>query len=277
MNSYRHGLLVVSGVLQLLIIAVPQEDGVVHGDGQLQHGGQRLGDVGYLAEEVVAAQIEQDAHADAGQEHEGHQPAVQQDHHGGAGTGHSQRHIHRLLLLAQILQVCHQRRHTGDEALLSRDGADLADGVHGHILAGGRVEEHRHHGGVPLIESAVQLIRQQLHGDGQIGQRIVPQYGVHMIHGLDLFLQGRHVLLRHVLHNDEGESTLAEVVLQGVLPDDGVHVVRQVVEHIVVDARSQHAEGGGDHQRQGDDQYQHAVFDDGFCSLHVSHSSFPIS
>ena len=71
----------------LLFVAVPQEDGVVHGDGQLQHGGQRLGDVGYLTEEVVAAQIKQDAHADAGKEHKGHQPAVQQDHHGGAGAG----------------------------------------------------------------------------------------------------------------------------------------------------------------------------------------------
>ena len=277
MDGHGHGLVVVAILLKLLIVAVPQKDGVVHGDGQLQHGGQGLGDVGDLTEEVVAAQVEHDAHADAGQEHEGHQPAVQQKHHGGAGAGHCQGHIDGLLLLTQILQIGDQRRHAGDEALLSGDGADVADGVHGHILGCGRVEEHRHHGGVPLVEGVVQLVGQQLHGHRQVGQGVVPQHGIHMIHSLDLLLQGGHVLGGHVLHNDKGEGPLAEVLLQGVLADDGVHVVGQVVEHIVIDAGVQHAEHRGDHQRQRDDQDQHAVLDDRFCSTHGSYSSFPIS
>ena len=124
-DGHRHGLLVVALQGQLLVVAVPQEDGVVHGHCQLQHGGQRLGDIGDLTEEEIAAQIEEDANADAGQKDEGNQPAVQQQHHGGAGTGHRQRHIDGLLLLAQILQVGDQRRHAGDEALLACDGANL--------------------------------------------------------------------------------------------------------------------------------------------------------
>ena len=276
-DGHGHGLVMVGGALELLVVAVPQEDGVVHGDGQLQHGGQGLGDVGYLAEEVVAAQIEHNAHADAGQKYEGHQPAVQQQHHGGAGTGHRQRHINGLLLLAQVLQVGDQRRHAGDEALLSGDGADVTDGVHGHILAGGRVEEHRHHGGVPAVKGVIELVGQHLHGYRQVGQRVVPQHGIHMVHGLDLLLQGGYVPDGHVLHDDEGEGALAEVVLQGILSDDGVHIVGQVVEHIVIDAGVQHAEHRGDHQCQRQNQNQHAVFDDRFCSTHGSYSSFPIS
>ena len=111
-DGHRHGLLVVALQGQLLVVAVPQEDGVVHGHGQLQHRRQGLGDVGDLSQEEVAAKVIDDGHANAGQKHEWNQPAVQQQHHGGAGTGHSQRHIDGLLLLAQVLQIRHQCRHT---------------------------------------------------------------------------------------------------------------------------------------------------------------------
>ena len=49
------GCVTVLPSLILVFVAVPEEDGVVHGDRQLQHGGQGLGDVGYLSHEVVGA------------------------------------------------------------------------------------------------------------------------------------------------------------------------------------------------------------------------------
>ena len=102
-DGLGHGLVFILNVRALLIVAIPQEDGIVHRHGQLQHGGQRLGDIGNLAQEVVAAQVDHNADADTGQEDQRRQPAVQQQHHGQARAGHSQRHIDGLFLLAQIL------------------------------------------------------------------------------------------------------------------------------------------------------------------------------
>ena len=52
------------------LVAVQQEDGVVHRDAQLQDRHQRLGDVGDLAQEHVGAHVVHDGHADGGQEDE---------------------------------------------------------------------------------------------------------------------------------------------------------------------------------------------------------------
>ena len=54
-NGLGHGRLMVFLGRQLLTITVPQENGVVHGNGQLQHRRQGLGDVGNLPQEVVAS------------------------------------------------------------------------------------------------------------------------------------------------------------------------------------------------------------------------------
>ena len=52
-----HGLLVVGEALALLVVAMPEEDGVVHRHRQLQHGGQCLRDIGNLSQEVIGAQV----------------------------------------------------------------------------------------------------------------------------------------------------------------------------------------------------------------------------
>ena len=39
------------------VSAMPEEDGVVHRHRQLQHGGQRLRDIGNLSQEVIGAQV----------------------------------------------------------------------------------------------------------------------------------------------------------------------------------------------------------------------------
>ena len=163
-----HSLEVVGGLFTLLVVAVPQENGVVHRDGQLEHGGQRLGDIGDLAEEVVRSEIDQDRNADVGQKHERHQPAVKEDYHGRAGQYDGDGDVDRLFLLAQILQICDQRGHTAHEYLLAGNGADLADRVHGHVGGGGAVKEHGHQRRVAVVELVVDLVRQHFHRDGQI-------------------------------------------------------------------------------------------------------------
>ncbi len=41
----------------ILLVAVPQEDGVVHGNAQLQHRAQGFGNIGYLSKEIVGSHI----------------------------------------------------------------------------------------------------------------------------------------------------------------------------------------------------------------------------
>ena len=53
MNGIGHGLVLVLRQRLLLLVAVPQEDGIVQGDGQLQHGGHGLGDIADLPQEEV--------------------------------------------------------------------------------------------------------------------------------------------------------------------------------------------------------------------------------
>ena len=224
-NGVGHGLVGIGDLFPLLVIAVPQEDGVVHCDGQLQHGGHGLGDVGDLTQHHIGAQIIDNADADGEQEHQRGQPAVQKEHHGGAGQQHGQPHVHGLLPLAQILQVGDQRRHAGDEALLPRQRTNLPDGVHGHVRRGGGVEEHGHQCGVLRVEFLIEAVRQKLHGQAQIGKAVVPDHAVHVFHGGDFFFQCRHVLRGHILHDYQRERALAEVVQQFVLADDGIHIL----------------------------------------------------
>ena len=263
-----HGLALVPVEPPLLVITVPQEDGIVHRNGQLKYGGEGFGNVRDLPHEVVAAQVHEDHHPDAGQEHKGDQPAVQQEQHGSAGQGHRDAHIDGLLLLAQVLQVRHQGRHPGDEALLSRDAPDLPNGVHGQVGGGGGVKEHGHHGGAAGVERIIQLPGQQLHGDRQIQQGIIPQHGLHMVHLLDLRPEGGSVPVRHVLQDEEGEGPLAKFIQELVLPDHGVHVGRKVVQHIVVDARPRHPQNGGNQQEKGQNEDGDAVSDHRFGKTH---------
>ena len=252
----------------LLVVAVPEEDGVVHGHRQLQDRGQRLGDVGYLPHKIIGAQVQQDHHTDAGQEHQRSQPAVQQKQHGGAGQRDGDTHVNRLLRLAQVLQVRHQGGHAGDEALFPGDGPDLPDSVHSQVGGGGGIEEHRHHGSPLRVEGVVDLIRQQLHGDGYVQQGVVPQHGLHMVHPLNLLLQGGHIPGGHILQNEEGERPLVELLQQLVLPDDSIHILRQIVQHVIVDPRPRHAHDRRDHEQQRGDQDRYAVFDHRFGKTH---------
>ena len=226
MNGVGHGLVGVADLFPLLVVAVPQEDGIVHGDGQLQHRGHGLGDVGDLTHHHIAAQIIDDADADGEQEHQRGQPAVQKEHHGGAGQQHGQTDVHRLFLLAQVLQVGDQRRHAGDEALLPRQRTNLPDGVHGHVRRGGGVKKHGHQRGVVGVEFLINAVRQKLHGQAQVGNAVVPHHAVHVLHRGDLLLQRRHVLRGHILHDHQRERALAEVAQQLVLADDGIHILR---------------------------------------------------
>ena len=56
------------------------------------------------------------------------------------------------------------------------------------------------------IEFRVDFIRQQLHGDGKVKQGVIPDHGIHMIDLLNFCLQGSYILVRHILHDNEGKK-----------------------------------------------------------------------
>ena len=114
------------------------------------------------------------------------------------------------------------------------------------------------------VEFAVDFIRQDFHRNGDVRQRVVPQNGFHVVDRFDFFGQLCHVPPGHILHNDEGERTLSEVLQERFLPLDRVHVAGQVVQHIVVDAGVDHSEHAGNEQQQSDDQNGNAASDDRF-------------
>ena len=62
----------------LLAVAVPEEDGVVHRDRELEHCRQSLCYIGYLAEKVVCSEVQQYHHADRGKEDERNEPSVEE-------------------------------------------------------------------------------------------------------------------------------------------------------------------------------------------------------
>ena len=243
---------------------MPEEDGVIHGDGQLQHRRQRLGDIGDLAEEYVGTHVVENGDADARQKHQRHQPGVGQQLHGYQRAQHGDAHVDGLLPFAQVFQIRHQCGDTGDKALLAAELADLGDGLDGLIRRGRGVKEHGDHGGVAVHEHVAQLVGQQLLGDAQIRDAVVPQGAVHVGNLLDSLAQVGDVLVLHALRHDEAESAFSEFVHQDVLPFHGLDILRQIGEHIVVDACGLHPQPGGDYQRQRQNQNRQPQLDDCF-------------
>ena len=60
---------------------MPKKNGVVHGDGELEDGGEGFGDVGNLAEELVSAEVNQNHDANTNKEDKRDEPVIEEDEH----------------------------------------------------------------------------------------------------------------------------------------------------------------------------------------------------
>ena len=89
-----------------------------------------------------------------------------------------------------------------------------------------------------------------------------------MIDLLDLRLQGRYLRRCHVFNDYEGKSTFPEFIEELFLPDDRLHVLRQVIEHIVVDSCVDVAEDCRDQKKDRNDQDRNSAFDYCFRKPH---------
>ncbi len=261
-NGMGHSLFLGVIVLQVLREAVPQEDGVVHGNAQLQNRRQGHGDVGYLSCENVCAQVIQDCHADTGDKQQRQHQGVHRDGQHHTGQQHCNEHIDGFLLLGQITGVGDGGRHAADQRPLSGNLLQLAQSLQGFVTGGTAFEEHQHHGAVVGVEFVQQVVGQNLLGNRQACDAAVPQHICNAVYLRKLFPHFCYVLVVHALDHNHGVGALTEFVLQDFLPYHGVDVIRQISQNIIVDSGCRITQHGWNQQQQGNDQDQNPVLCD---------------
>ena len=92
-----HGLPAVGGAADLLAVPVHQDDGVVHGEHQLQNGRNGEGNGGHAAHDQVGAHVDDHGNPDGDQENDGLKPGGAHDeenHHQQGQGGEQQRRGH---------------------------------------------------------------------------------------------------------------------------------------------------------------------------------------
>ena len=203
LDGKRHRLLVVGAVLLVFAVAVPQKDGIVHGDSQLQHRRKRLGDVRDLAQKEVGAEIEQNRNADPGEKHKRDQPVVQKQQHCRDGKHHRDGDIHRFLALTQIAQVGHHGGNARNQTVFSGYRADFSDSVHGFVRGAGGVKEHRHQRVAVGVKGVIDVVRQQLRRNGTARDVTVGEHVGNVVNLLDLVGDSADLPVVHILKNQK--------------------------------------------------------------------------
>ena len=186
-----HGFLVGRAQLLLFLIAVQQEDGEVHRDTQLQHGGQCFGDVADLAQKDVGAEVVRNGEQKTQHEQQRGDGAFQRkEQHQKAGT-HGDQDVHGHFLIDQCLGVLQDNAHTAEEAVLAQQLFDLSDGFHGLVAGAGGVKADDQHGGIVFAEHELLHIGgQHLGGDAGVDHIAEPEGLGHAGNSLDVLLHG---------------------------------------------------------------------------------------
>ena len=247
-----HGFLIGGAKLFFLLIAVQQEDGEVHRNAQLQHGGQRLGDVADLAEEDVRAKVVHDGEQQAQHEqHRGDGALQREEQHQHTGA-HSAQDIQRHLLIDQGLGVLQDDAHAAKEGILPEHFLDLLDRVHRLVAGAWAVEPDDEHGGIIFAEHELLYVRREhLGGDAGVDHIAQPEGLGDTGHGVDVLLHGDELVRGQALDRDHTGGGQMEVVLQCPFADHGVKLLRQIGEDVVVDAGGNGAYRGRDQQQDG--------------------------
>ena len=273
-DGFRHGLVLVLKVGFLLLVAVPQEDGVIQRDAQLQHRGHSLGDIADFSEKIVAAHVPQDADADAQQEDNRQQEGIQRDHQHYRAQGYRDAHINGFLLLHHLLGVGYDGGQAADEAFLSGNFPHFLDGFHGFFGGRSLVEENSAQHAVSPIEQFSNVLRDNLQRKQPLRHGSVSDDGIHMWNLLQSVFHVRLLRNAHALRHQQGKGSLAKVFQQNFLPLDCFQILRQVVQQIIFRLRGRHAQHGWDHQQQADDDHQPPVAYQSFGeSFHYASSS----
>ena len=266
-HGLRHRGLLVLLRRQVVLIAVPEKDRVVHRNAQLQDCSDGLCDVGDLAQEQVGAHVVEDSVADGEQEDEGHQVGVHRQGQDDNGQEHGDADVDRRLSVGELLRVHETRCHAAQKALRAADLPDLFYGLHGAVLRGPVVKDDEHQRGIALVEGVIDVLRQNLLRNGQVQDGVVPDHVLDVGHVLDFCLEVCDLLVGHAVHLERRKSSRSELRLQDVLSLHRVDVLGQVHQHVVVDSGGLVSDHGGNQEDCRKDQDRDAQFNDFFTQL----------
>ena len=66
-----------------------------------------------------------------------------------------------------------------------------------------------------------------------------------MIDFFYFFFQRGNVFFRHIFNHHERKRTFAEIIHQRILANNRIHLLREIIQHIVIDSGINHAENRG--------------------------------
>lgn len=95
-----------------------------------------------------------------------------------------------------------------------------------------------------------------LYGNEALGCRSVADDGVHMGNFTD---GGFQILLLpdgHALRDEQRESAFAEILQENILAPDGLQILGQIIQQVVLGSGGSHPKPGRDQQEQADDDDQ---------------------
>ena len=133
-NGFCHGCFIVKAAIFIFGVAVPEKDGVVHRDAQLQNRGNGLRDIGNFSKKNIAAEVVHDGDTDADQKEKGRGVGIQQEHHGDQGEEHRNHDIFAFFFFTEGFQIQNQRRKTRNVGIFIADFTNPGHGLQGFFI-----------------------------------------------------------------------------------------------------------------------------------------------
>ena len=223
---------------------MPQEDGVIHRDTQLQNCRKGFCDIGDRSEEDIRSKVVENCHSDACEKQKRNQPAVHRQHQYHNRERHCHHDVDRRFCLGEVFRINEYGTHAGQEAPLICECPDFPYCGDCAVRAGRIIEENEHHRAVAGIECVIDLIRKDLHRHTDIECRIIPDDILDAVDFHDLFFQRLYIFLRHSLTDQCGETSGPKFFFQDVLSDHCLDVFRQIRKQVVVDLCLDISKGG---------------------------------
>ena len=218
-QGHDHGL---PGVLVLMLLheTMAEDDGIVHGQRQLQHHGDGIRDKADGAEPVIRPLVQDGRHDEGHQEHGNLRvcSGSEQQHRHDDHPGQQQYYSHVIIQIPRVPLLL----------------ADIGRIV--HIISGQGIQNR-----VQILQGAL-ILRRPVEGDLQqrltvmvILRRVLKIQHADPVHLPNLLRKPLRLLKCHVAHHDPGSAVCDELLLHQVKPLPGLRGVRQIRGQIVVD------------------------------------------
>ena len=194
---------VIRILLLHLLVAVPQEDRIVHRNAELQNHRQRLRDERDLPEHEVAAEVPHHRKADAQHKKQRNQERIHCQQQHDACQKHRNGRVDHRFALRQMFHIRRDCRHAADITVFGDRPAHLVNGFQRPVRRGRIVKKDGHDLRIVPAERLTQLLRENLLRHAQIGQRFVADHICDMADRFQLLRSFLHLPRLHPLRDHE--------------------------------------------------------------------------